>query len=504
MAIEPIKGFYVHDEETDTDGVAVYGGNSLDLNMFDYPATYHSKKFVNKSNGELIDANAYVSSDYVPVLEGHTYKISTRANNDSSGYALYDENYNYLLGGSLYVTDGNGTIFGDTIVKIPRGAKYLRYCCTLSISPQAKITGLDPTKDVGAYFNTYEELNDYIPKPIRWTPRPNAPYWVLHVDCARKYFSINNIKLIIDLMEVNKLNQLNFHFSEDIGFRLELDNMVFNIDGTSYDLAQCLGGSENPTKWYTQSEMDTLIQYARNKGIDIVPSFDMPAHMDRILRSFPSFKYNGSGTLDFTNATAVKFGLAIAERYAKYFASRGCSYYNIGCDEIGGGWDALVTDGHYPEFLSFINSIVDMLNTYGLIPRGFNDGNMWGDDFEHMFNKNITMYQWKISGENIALPNTTQQAGFDIINSSSGFYWILGGGQVTPAFLSARDLLRDYAGSDRQYEHPVNGAMVSVWCDSASTINPGDNGDAIVTAITPVINAYGVAIKKTKTKYGIV
>lgn len=101
---------------------------------------------------------------------------------------------------------------------------------------------------------------------------------------------------------------------------------VTDEDGISYDLTPCLGGTDMPKSWYSQSDMDTIISYARGKGIDVVPSFDMPGHMQWILKYFPAFRYESSNTLNIMNITAVKFAKAISDKYSKYFQVEGAIF----------------------------------------------------------------------------------------------------------------------------------------------------------------------------------
>lgn len=329
------------------------------------------------------------------------------------------------------------------------------------------------------------------------------PYWILFLDCARKYFSLENIKYLIFLAKKNGFNQFGLHFSEDIGFRFALDDMMFyDVDGTSYDLSNCAGGGENPTKYYTQSDMDEIIDYAFSLGIDIVPSFDIPGHMGQILKSFPQFKYKGTNTLDITNDTARKFGKALLIKYCKYFSSRGCNFFNVGYDEIGDdgkGFQEFYERGDFKIVSTYANELIDIVKNLGLTPRIFNEVVLYQNDYLYYINKDVEVLVWKPwNDENNVGGNKIQKAKYKVINASANFYWILQDKWqgADPALLDSIDVLRCYdVYKKSEYEHITYGAMYSIWCDSAETINPNDNGADIVERVTPYVNAFGNAIK---------
>ena len=329
------------------------------------------------------------------------------------------------------------------------------------------------------------------------------PYWILFLDCARKYFSLENIKYLIFLAKKNGFNQFGLHFSEDIGFRFALDDMIFyDVDGASYDLSDCAGGGENPTKYYTQSDMDKIIDYAFSLGIDIVPSFDIPGHMGQILKSFPQFKYKETNTLDITNDTARKFGKALLIKYCKYFSSRGCNFFNVGYDEIGDdgkGFQEFYERGDFKIVSTYANELIDIVKNLGLTPRIFNEVVLYQNDYLYHINKDAEVLVWKPwNDENNVGGNKIQKAKYKVINASANFYWILQDKWqgASPALLDPIDVLRCYDVYNKsEYEHLTYGAMYSIWCDGAETINPNDNGADIVERVTPYVNAFGNSIK---------
>ena len=341
---------------------------------------------------------------------------------------------------------------------------------------------------------------------VYWENVIKPPYWILHVDCARKYFSISNLKILIDKIADNGFNQIQLHFSEGTGFRFKLDDMNFeDEDGTKYDLTPCLGGTENPTKWYSQDEMDELIIYANALGIDVVPSFDMPSHMGKILSKFPALQHpNSADTLNFTNDTAKKFAKAITAKYCKYFVSRGCKFYNIGVDEVLGwntGFINLYNDGKLKPLIDFTNELIDVVENNGLIPRIFDEIVYYNSDYNNYISKDVEILFWRRTNTGyIATAQELQNIGYKVINANSQYYWVLNNSslQVTSERLLNANLLTDFItvpSTKNGY-----GAMFSIWCDQATGDGANDGGDTVITGVSPLIEAFGEAITNTLSK----
>ena len=335
---------------------------------------------------------------------------------------------------------------------------------------------------------------------LYWENIVKPPYWVFHLDCARKYFTVANVKLLIDKISKSGFNQIQLHFSEDSGFRLELDNMmVTDEDGVSYDLSGVLGGTESPDKWYTQADMDSIISYAQSKNIDVVPSFDMPGHMGRILYRFPQFKLEGSNTLDITNDVAVKFAKAIVKKYCKYFSSRGSHHWNIGYDEIVGskGFDLFYNEGNYKFVVDFANTLINVVKEYDLIPRMYNEAVYYNKDYNYYVSKDVELYYWYTDWAEYTLPDVLQKSGYKLINNSYKYYWILDNEENSTSVdvINQTELLKDFY--NRKTDKNGYGAVFAIWCDSANTsISKGDGGDGVVSSVTSLITAFGNAISR--------
>ncbi len=324
---------------------------------------------------------------------------------------------------------------------------------------------------------------------------------IVHLDCARKYFSIDNIKKLIDHISSCGYNQLELYLSDNQGFRFGLDDMMITTAYGTYDLTKALGdGVKEETKemypdgsgkYLTQTEMDAIIVYAREKGIEIVPSVNMPGHMGTILKAFEQFKWNNSiSALDVTNPEAVAFGLAILEKYANYFRENGCQCFNVGADEFANdiqtnGYALLVEKGDYPDFVTYMNRCASLLKSKGMIPWMFNDGLLLDD--VSVIDKDYRVCYWYNTSDRDV--QQVMDAGYRIINTDYHLYWVIqkldGDWKLMAEEAKEFDCTRCLGVplGDSQI-----GTMMCIWCDKADD-DGQDDGDAVIEETKMVIEA---------------
>ena len=132
----------------------------------------------------------------------------------------------------------------------------------------------------------------------------------------------------------------------------------------------------------TQTEMDAVLAYAKEKGMGVIPMLNTPGHMDAILAAATSLtgtncSYNGSvRTIDVTNNMAVTFTQELLKKYVAYFAGKGCKYFNMGADEYandkytGGsmGFGNLQSTGNYSYYVKYVNAVAALIKNAGMTP----------------------------------------------------------------------------------------------------------------------------------------
>src|SRR5580698_9102695 len=160
----------------------------------------------------------------------------------------------------------------------------------------------------------------------------------LMIDVGRHFMPLDVIERNIDGMEAVKLNVLHWHLSDDQGFRVESKQFPMLTEKGS-------NGS-----FYTQREVRRVVEYARERGIRVVPEFDMPCHTTAWFAGYPQIA-SGTGpyeiatkwgvldaAMDPTRETTYEFLDKFIGEMTALFPD---AYFHIGGDECDGKeWDA--------------------------------------------------------------------------------------------------------------------------------------------------------------------
>jgi len=214
---------------------------------------------------------------------------------------------------------------------------------SLSITPDdAKIdapTPLGAMHGLQTFLQLVEVSPDGFAAPaVTIQDKPRFPWRGLMIDVARHFIPLDVLKRNLDGMEAVKMNVFHWHLSEDQGFRAE---------SKKFPKLQTLGSDG---LYYTQDEIRDLIAYARDRGIRVVPEFDMPGHSTSWFVGHPELA-SGPGpyqierkwgifdpAMDLTNEKTYKFLDELVAEMTKIFPDH---YFHIGGDEVNGKqWDA--------------------------------------------------------------------------------------------------------------------------------------------------------------------
>ncbi|MGH9683560.1 MAG: beta-N-acetylhexosaminidase [Candidatus Acidiferrales bacterium] len=192
-------------------------------------------------------------------------------------------------------------------------------------------------------FETFLQLVQITPKgftvpAVHIEDKPRFPWRGLSIDVSRHFIPLDTLKRNIDGVAAVKMNALHLHLSDDQGFRVE--SKVF-------PKLQEMGSDG---LYYTQAQIRGLIDYARDRGIRIVPEFDMPGHSTSWFVGYPELA-SAPGpysierkwgifdpAMDPTREETYKFLDKFIGEMAALFPDR---YFHIGGDEVNGKqWDA--------------------------------------------------------------------------------------------------------------------------------------------------------------------
>ena len=313
------------------------------------------------------------------------------------------------------------------------------------------------------------------------------------LDSNYKYFSVANIKRIIDEMNAVGLNSLMLGFGgSGRGLCFKLDDMTIESYGTIYDLEDCISTSSG--KYLTESDMQEIISYAKSKGIEILPYLGMPGHFAPFLVHQPQFRYQGdSASINIDDRQACDYAYKIAELYIKWFARHDIKYWVFGADEFGdivNGYYNLHSSGNY-NYAKFINEISYIVAKYRMIPMAWNDGFCIDGDIIPMLNRKVPVLYWERGNEHWASAEDVQKNGNELINSSYGIYYVVNGSQVTEEQMRAFNV-HNFA--DGTVVANPKGACFCIWIGKLESPALDDDGNAITTAVLPLITAFGETI----------
>jgi len=168
--------------------------------------------------------------------------------------------------------------------------------------------------------------------------KPRFPWRGLMIDSGRHFMPVEVIRESLDGMEAVKMNVFHWHLSEDQGFRIE--SKIFPL----------LQEKGSDGLYYTQDQVRSILEYARDRGIRVIPEFDMPGHATSWFVGYPNLA-SGSGpyqierrwgvfnpAMDPSRESTFQFLDRFLGEMTALFPD---AYFHIGGDECNGKeWDA--------------------------------------------------------------------------------------------------------------------------------------------------------------------
>src|SRR6266581_6030125 len=152
--------------------------------------------------------------------------------------------------------------------------------------------------------------------------KPRFPWRGLLIDSGHRFVHISAIKRNLDGMEAVKLNVFHWRFA---------DNQGFHIESKKFPLLQEKGSGGF---YYSQDEVREIIEYARDRGLRVVPEFDMPCHTTSWFVGYPELASrqdaSQSSAIDPTRESTYTFLTGFVGEMAALFPD---SYFHTGGDE---------------------------------------------------------------------------------------------------------------------------------------------------------------------------
>ena len=287
-------------------------------------------------------------------------------------------------------------------------------------------------KDEQGYYFPVVDIDD----------QPRFGWRGLMIDVSRHFIPLDVLKRNLDAMAAVKMNVLHLHLSDDEGFRME---------SKIYPKLHQMGSNEN---YYTQSEMKGLVDYARLRGIIVIPEFDLPGHARSWFAGYPElastpgiyepghrFVITGNKslpeminminntatpTIDPTKEYTYQFLDKLVGEMASIFPS---AYFHVGADENNG-----VAWKQNPGIVAFMkkNKIADakalehyfVMRMYSIVKKHHRTMIGWEELFNKDIPKDLVVQKWKpemaMMGAPLKAENIISQGNPVLI--STGFY----------------------------------------------------------------------------------
>ena len=319
---------------------------------------------------------------------------------------------------------------GDILLHLDENSSLADEGYMLDVTDKAIITAKDERGLIYG-FGTFLKIIGDSSSVVRFSAKnePDTKQRAVMLDTGRKYFTAEWIKNFIRQMSWMGYNALELHFSEDGGFRADFwDKNCYgdaDNDGVPYspvnDFSWICGShvqswvkdpyrnDPDKDKYLTTQELIEICEVAKEYRVEIIPSFDSPAHMDYLTWKFEkhydespryAFIYEGKTytaasvngcinytgttgassptypyytTIDITDGTVAKaFTFALYEDIADFFKEfSGSTDFSIGADEVN--LSNSKVKWKYSAFPGYVNDLNRLLNSKGYTCRMFND-----------------------------------------------------------------------------------------------------------------------------------
>lgn len=315
---------------------------------------------------------------------------------------------------------------------------------------------------------------------------------IVHIDCGRKYFSVDDLKTIIDYAEASHYTHVELAFGND-GLRFLPNDLSVTASGVTYDSDAVKSAIQTGNKGYkdfgtnelTEADMDSIYAYAKGKGIGIIPMIDIPGHTNALVTAMQTlgvsvnvFTSNtnseGITTKAFSvdNDETIAFVTELVKKYVDYFAGKS-DYFNLAADECG---YENFTQTEYTKLADMLSTLSDYIAGKGMTTLMFNDGFRTNGYLQNALksrSSQIMVCYWTYSG--YTRP-TDLAADFKLINTHNKWYYVAGNESynwygyswaISNMNGSYRDCTVVDGASNENYQTDT-GCMIGFWCD-----NPG-------------------------------
>ena len=201
---------------------------------------------------------------------------------------------------------------------------------------------------------------EYILPIVSITDQPRFDYRSFMLDCSRHFFSVAEIKRMLDIMAIYKMNAFHWHLTDDQGWRAEVKKYpkltqegatrsknrttpIHMVDDYWWTGEGYMDNHTYGPYYYTQDDMREIVRYAAERHIEVIPEIEMPGHAVAVIAAYPEFSCNPSkkyevwtdggvstDVLNVANPKTMEFLYDVIDEMCAIFPGR---YFHIGGDE---------------------------------------------------------------------------------------------------------------------------------------------------------------------------
>ena len=231
-------------------------------------------------------------------------------------------------------------------------------------------------------------LSEYVLMPtVEIKDYPRFEWRGVMLDVVRHFFSVSDVKKLVDRIALYKFNRLHLHLTDDQGWRIQINSWP-NL--TIYGGSTQVGGGEGG--YFTQEDYSEIVEYAERRYIIVVPEIDMPGHTNAALASYPVLNCNGIAPELYTGIKVGFSSLCINKDSTYIFIDdviREVSQLTPGPYIHIGGDEAMATDS--VDYINFIQRVQSIVNSYGKQMIG------WEEITQSRIKSNTIVQHWRKS-----------------------------------------------------------------------------------------------------------
>ncbi len=219
------------------------------------------------------------------------------------------------------------------------------------------------------------------------------------LDCARRYYSTETIKGLIDTLSGHESAFLQLHLTDNQNVGIECTFLGQTRDRAQLEADGSFKNPKTDRHFLSENQIRDILSYAGRRKVEIIPEIDTPAHMEGFFTlaeiqygkdyadSLAFSRTNYPGELDISSGSAIRFVHALYDEYTDLFRESPC--FHIGCDEL--------FSGSSEDKTTYISAMSSYIRSKGKTVR------MWNDLLtKHnitLLDKSIQVNYWSWDGE---------------------------------------------------------------------------------------------------------